>query len=53
MADISYEFEKEKIVDLVEKLNEAIVNDYVLFKTKAFTKPYLQDLIDIQSENGK
>jgi hypothetical protein len=53
MADISYEFEKEKIADLVENLNEAIVNDYVLFKTKAFIKLYLQDFIDIQNENGK
>lgn len=53
MADISYEFEKEKIADLVEKLNEAIVDDYVLFKTKQFIKPYLQDFNEIQNEGSK
>ena len=43
LADRSYEFEKEIIADLVNKLNEAIVNDYVLFKTKIFVKPYLEE----------
>jgi hypothetical protein len=48
MADISYEFENEKIADLIEKLNEEIVTDYVLFKSKEFIKPYLKDFKEIQ-----
>ena len=43
MVDMSCEFENEKISDLVNRLNEAIVNDYVLFKTKIFVKPYLEE----------
>ena len=53
LADISYEFENEKIADLVNKLNEEIINDYVLFKTKEFIMPYLKDFKETQKENGK
>lgn len=52
MADISYESENEKMADLIEKLNEEIVNDYVLFKSKEFIKPYLKKIKEIQKENG-
>lgn len=41
MADISYNFQKEKIQDLVKKLNDSIVNDYVLYRAKKISEPYL------------
>lgn len=52
MADMTYA-EDGKIEDLVNKLNDEIVNDYVLYKVKKFTKPYLDDFLAAQKENGK
>jgi uncharacterized protein YbcC (UPF0753/DUF2309 family) len=52
MAEMTYA-EDGKIEDLVNKLNDEIVNDYVLYKVKKFTKPYLDDFLAAQKENGK
>lgn len=52
MADMTYA-EDGKIEDLVNKLNDEIINDYVLYQVKKFTKPYLYDFLAAQKENGK
>lgn len=47
-ADVSFSFEKEKIEDLVNQLNEAIVNDFMLYKAILILKPYLAEFIKSQ-----
>lgn len=47
-ADLAYDFKNEKIEDVLEKLNNSIVNDYVLYRAKKILQPHLSEFKENQ-----